>query len=89
MGPRAFTWWQLIRVAGVRQLCGEMIVQTCTVEGSVGDVVKGVSCARIETWPCKSKVRESRWWPRERRRGTLKSTDALAVSVSFFAVADV
>ena len=23
----------------------------CTAEGSIGDVVKRVSCARIKTWP--------------------------------------
>ena len=45
-----------------------MIVQTCTIEGSVGDVVKSVSCAGIKTWPGKSKVRESRWSLRVRQR---------------------
>ena len=40
-GPRALTWEvPCARVAGVRQWCGETIVQTCTIEGSVGDVVK-------------------------------------------------
>ena len=41
---------------GVKWISGEAIVQTCTTEGSVGDVVKRVSCARIKTWPGKHKV---------------------------------
>ena len=51
---------------------------------------KSVSCARNKTWPGKSKVRESRWWLRERRR---KHSNPLThwrcLSVSFIAEADV
>ena len=43
-------------------------MQTCTVEGSVGDVGKASLVQENKTWPGESKVRESRWWRRERRR---------------------
>ena len=46
---------------------GEMIVQTCTTEGSVDDVAKSVSCARNKTWPGENKVSEFPWRLRERR----------------------
>ena len=57
-GPRALTWKSPCALTvAVRLWCGEMIVQTCTIKGSVGDVKRSVSCVRIKTWPSKSKGR--------------------------------
>ena len=71
---------------GARSTFEEVIVQTCTTEGSVGDVVKRSPVQESEPGQVRAKERLSMVTPRASAEMLI---DALTVSVGFFAVADV